>query len=61
MVTGKRPKARKESSRSGLAPDKETQQQDTPGKPKSASSRQQTQPEQAAQTGSQELDTPKRR
>lgn len=48
-----------ESKRSGLNGDISpfTQHQDTPGRPKSASSRQQTRPEQATQTGSAKLDS----
>jgi hypothetical protein len=43
-------------SRSGLQGDKGEPKQDTPGRPKSSSSRQQTQPGQNSQTGSPELD-----
>lgn len=47
---------------SGLASDAGSLKQDAPGRPKSASSRQQTQPDQNAQTGSAALDrTAKRR
>jgi hypothetical protein len=35
----------------------EDQSQDTPGRPKSGSSRQQTQPDQGAQTGDPDLDS----
>jgi hypothetical protein len=43
-------------SRSGLDSDKAEPRQDTPGRPKSASSRQQTRHDQMSQTGSRELD-----
>ncbi len=45
-----------EPSRSGLDDDRAQPKQDTPGRPKSSSSRQQTQPGQNSQTGSRELD-----
>lgn len=43
-------------SRSGLDADQAEPRQDTPGRPKSSSSRQQTHAGQNAQTGSRELD-----
>ncbi len=47
-----------EETASGLKGDEvKRQQPDTPGRPKTASSRQQTQPGQTTQTGSEELDT----
>lgn len=43
-------------SRSGLEGDNGKPKQDTPGRPKTSSSRQQTHPDQNSQTGSRELD-----
>jgi hypothetical protein len=66
MVYAKRSRSRRhgragttdDTTKSGLAPDPAIAgpQQDTPGRPKTASSRQQTQPEQNSQTGSAKLD-----
>jgi hypothetical protein len=66
MVYAKRSRSRRhehagttdDTAKSGLAPDPAIagQQQDTPGRPKTASSRQQTQPDQNSQTGNAKLD-----